>query len=161
MSVRLGSTGEMRTNLFRRGDGDEQPDGLESLIDSSSSIDGLFKVGNHLRIEGQAKGEIHCEGVITIAETAQVSAKITANSVVVAGQLDGEVTCRERLQILPTGRVSGTITTASLVIQEGAFYEGQLHMRTAPSESRPQPNAGRSAPAASSNRGRTANGEAT
>jgi cytoskeletal protein CcmA (bactofilin family) len=81
-------------------------------------------------------------------------------SVVVAGTLNGELTCRERLQILPSGRVSGTVTTGSLIIQEGALYEGELHMRTSPTETRPQPSAVRASPSPGRGRGSSTNGRA-
>jgi cytoskeletal protein CcmA (bactofilin family) len=150
-----GTTGEIRTNLFRRNEvSEERPDGPESLIDAASSIDGVFTVGHHLRIEGEAKGEIICQGTVTIADGARVSAKVSAASVIVAGMLEGEIVCRERLQILPSGRVSGTVTTGSLIIQEGALYEGQLHMRTTPGDSRAGASAGRVAPAGPAGRGR-------
>ncbi len=155
MSIRPGSLSEGR-GLYRRTETDEiRPDGQESVIDAASSFDGLFRVGNHLRIEGEAKGEIQCEGTLTVAEGATVAARITAVNVVVAGTLNGEISCRERLQILPSGRVSGTVTTGSLVIQEGALYEGELHMRTGSGgggDTRPQPNAARSAPGGARNR---------
>jgi cytoskeletal protein CcmA (bactofilin family) len=161
VSMRPPSVTDSRS-IFRRSDsGEARPEGQESLIDSSTSFDGLFTVGNHLRIEGTAKGEIQCEGTLTVAEGATVSAKVEAANVVVAGALTGEIICRERLQILPSGRVSGTVTTNSLAIQEGALYEGELHMRTTPADTRPQPPAARSAPSAGV-RGRTAaNGRAT
>ena len=163
MSIRQGAPPETR-NVFRRNEAaDSLVDGQESVIDAASAFDGLFRVGNHLRIEGEAKGEIQCEGTLTIAEGATVTARITAVNVVVAGTFNGEILCGERLQIQPSGRVSGTVTTGSLVIQEGALYEGELHMRTTPAENRPQPSAVRAAPAAPPGRGRSgaSNGRGT
>lgn len=125
------TTPEARSGLFRRGDlSAGRADDHESLIDISSAVDGVFRVGHNLRIEGEAKGEIQCQGTLTVVEGATVSARVMAANIIVAGRLDGEITCRERLQILPTGHVSGSVTTNLLVIQEGAFYEGQLNMRT-------------------------------
>ena len=46
----------------------------------------------------------------------------------VAGDLHGEVNCRGRLQIMPSGRLRGKVNTQTLVINEGAYYEGQLDM---------------------------------
>ncbi len=106
------------------------PPGPESVIDAASFLDGRLRVGNHLRIEGEAKGEIQCDGTLTIAEGALVNAQVRADNVVIAGTLTGAVTCRHRLEILPTGRLSGTITTGSIVIQEGALIEGTLQMRS-------------------------------
>ncbi|MDP9374706.1 MAG: polymer-forming cytoskeletal protein [Chloroflexota bacterium] len=104
------------------------PSGEESMIDRGSVFDGVLRTARNLRIEGQAKGELHCDGTLYIEEGAQVDARIVAANIAVAGVLNGQITCRGRLQILPTGRVSGRIATASLVIQEGAIYEGELRM---------------------------------
>ena len=106
-----------------------QPPGPESVIDAASFLDGRLRVGNHLRIEGEAKGEIQCHGTLTIAEGALVNAQVRADNVVIAGTLTGAMTCRHRLEFLPTGRLAGTITTGSIVIQEGAAIEGTLQMR--------------------------------
>jgi cytoskeletal protein CcmA (bactofilin family) len=99
-----------------------------SLIDRHSVFDGTFQSQKDLRVEGELKGTISCDGTLFIAEGATVSARVDAEHVSVAGDLNGEVRCRGRLQIMPSGRVRASVSTASLVIQEGAIYEGQLEM---------------------------------
>lgn len=101
-----------------------------SILDRFSNFDGTFHSSRDLRIEGQAKGTIECQGTLHIAQGAAIDAKVEAENITVAGDLDGQITCRGRLQILPSGRVRGTITTQTLVIHDGAFYEGQLAMST-------------------------------
>jgi len=101
-----------------------------SILDRFSNFDGTFHSSRDLRIEGQAKGTIECQGTLHIAQGASIDAKVEAENITVAGDLDGQITCRGRLQILPSGRVRGTITTQTLVIHDGAFYEGQLAMST-------------------------------
>ncbi|MGC4191625.1 MAG: polymer-forming cytoskeletal protein [Thermomicrobiales bacterium] len=101
-----------------------------SILDRFSNFDGTFHSSRDLRIEGQAKGTIECQGTLHIAQGASIDAKVEAENITVAGDLDGQITCRGRLQILPSGRVRGTITTQTLVIHDGAFYEGQLQMST-------------------------------
>lgn len=102
-----------------------------SLIDRNSSIEGTFTTTRDVRIEGMVRGKIICQGLLYIAESADIDATVEAASVTVAGKLTGEVTCRGRLQITGTGRVSATVTTDALVIDEGAFYEGDLNMKSA------------------------------
>lgn len=99
-----------------------------SLIDRHSTFDGTFRTDKDLRIEGEIRGTIICQGLLFVAQGAKVNATIEAESVSVAGDLEGEVVCRGRLQLLPSGRVRGRVQTGSLVINEGAFYEGQLEM---------------------------------
>ena len=106
-----------------------RPLGPESVIDAASFLNGCLHIGNHLRIEGEARGEIECEGTLTIVDGAQVAAQIRAVNVVIGGTVTGEVTCCHRLEVLPTGRVAGTISTGTIVIQAGGIVEGRLQMR--------------------------------
>ena len=99
-----------------------------SLVDRHSAFDGVFRAQRDLRVEGEVKGTVTCDGTLFIAEGATVAAAVDAEHITVAGDLNGEIRCRGRLQILPSGRVRADVTTGSLVIQEGAIYEGQLEM---------------------------------
>jgi len=99
-----------------------------SLIDRHSTVEGTFTSERDLRIEGQMRGTLRCQGLVYIAEGADVDATVEAAHVTVAGDLQGQVNCRGKLQIMPTGRVRATVTTQSLVINEGALFEGELHM---------------------------------
>lgn len=99
-----------------------------SLVDRHSAFEGNFRSQRDLRIEGELKGSISCDGTLIVAEGATVSATIEAEHIDVAGDLNGEIRCRGRLQILPSGRVRASVTTGALVIQEGAVFEGQLDM---------------------------------
>jgi len=99
-----------------------------SLVDRHSAFDGNFRSQRDLRVEGELKGNVICEGTLFVSEGATIAATVEAEHVTVAGELTGEVRCRGRLQILPSGRVRASVSTGSLVIQEGAIYEGQLEM---------------------------------
>src|SRR5262245_43083853 len=105
-----------------------------SVIDRHSNFDGTFRSSRDLRIEGEVKGTIECQGTLFVAEGANVSAKVEAENIAVAGDLNGDIRCLGRLQIMPSGRVRGKVSTMTLVINEGAYYEGQLEM--APPEER-------------------------
>jgi cytoskeletal protein CcmA (bactofilin family) len=105
-----------------------------SVIDRHSNFDGTFRSTRDLRIEGEVKGTIQCDGTLFVAQGANVSAKVEAENITVAGDLNGDIRCLGRLQIMPSGRVRGKVSTITLVINEGAYYEGQLEM--APPEER-------------------------
>jgi cytoskeletal protein CcmA (bactofilin family) len=99
-----------------------------SLIDRHSTFEGTLTSSRDLRIEGAMHGTVRCQGLLYVAEGADVDATVEATSVTVAGQLRGDVTCRGKLQIMPSGRVTAAVTTESLVINEGAIIEGKLQM---------------------------------
>jgi cytoskeletal protein CcmA (bactofilin family) len=99
-----------------------------SVIDRHSTFDGNFVSKRDLRIEGEVKGTIECSGTLFIAQGATVNAAVEAENISVAGDFTGEVNCRGRLQVMPSGRLRGKVATKSLVINEGAFYEGNMEM---------------------------------
>lgn len=99
-----------------------------SLIDRHSAFEGTFRSQRDIRVEGDLKGAVSCDGTLFVTEGATVTASVDAEHVSVAGDLSGEIRCRGRLHILPSGRVRAKVATASLVIQEGALYEGLLEM---------------------------------
>lgn len=117
-----------------------------SLVDRGSAFEGVFRSQRDLRVEGELKGTVACEGTLFVAEGATVSATVDAEHITVAGDLQGEVRCRGRLQILPSGRVRARVATGTLVIQEGAVYEGQLEMAGV-ERATPRPLRARPAPA--------------
>ena len=103
-------------------------DDVESTIGEHSLVDGTFRSENSIRIRGTAQGEVESAKAIFIEENAKVAAKVTAISITVAGEVNGELNCTGRVEIRPSGRVTGTINAASLIMQEGAFFDGNLHM---------------------------------
>ncbi|MBM2812415.1 MAG: hypothetical protein HW416_3174 [Chloroflexi bacterium] len=104
-------------------------DDVESTIGEHTFFDGTYRSDNSIRLKGTAQGEIECAKAVFIEENAKVSAKVTAASITVAGEVNGELNCTGRVEIRPTGRVTGTINAGVLVMQEGAFFDGNLRMR--------------------------------
>ena len=105
-------------------------DDVDSTIGEHTFFDGTYRSESSLRIRGTAQGEIECAKAVFIEDQAKVSAKVTAASITVAGEVNGELHCTGRVEIRPTGRVTGTINAGVLVMQEGAFFDGNLRMRT-------------------------------
>jgi len=109
-------------------------DDAESTIGEHTFFDGTYRSESSIRIRGTAQGEIECQKAVFIEEDAKVSAKVTAASITVAGEVNGELTCSGRVEIRPSGRVTGTINAATLIMQEGAFFDGNLKMQQAAPE---------------------------
>ena len=101
---------------------------VESIIGEHTTVDGTFKSDNSIRIRGSVQGEIESQRSILVEDQANVKAKITAETITVAGQVSGQLFCRGRVEIRPSGRVIGEINAGTLIMQEGAFFEGNLKM---------------------------------
>jgi cytoskeletal protein CcmA (bactofilin family) len=108
---------------------------VESTIGRTTCVDGTYRCESGVRIHGTfSQGEIESTKTVFIEESAKVSAKVTAASIVISGEVNGELHCSGRVEIRPSGRVTGTINAASLVMAEGAFFDGNLKMRAANTE---------------------------
>ena len=78
--------------------------GGESLVDRDSHFDGLYKTKHNLRVEGEAEGDIQCQGTLTVEQGARVKAKVAASNVTVAGELAPDLV-DEGAGILHGGRI--------------------------------------------------------
>jgi cytoskeletal protein CcmA (bactofilin family) len=101
---------------------------VQSVIGPQTSFSGTLRSETAIRILGAVDGEIISSQSVAIEESAQVKAKLTAETITVAGEITGEIQCSGRVEILPSGRVHGEIQAGTLVMQEGAFFEGNLKM---------------------------------
>jgi cytoskeletal protein CcmA (bactofilin family) len=106
----------------------ESDEEVESTIGEHTTVDGTFKSENSVRVRGTVQGEIESKQTIWVEKSANVTAKVTAESVTVAGQINGQIFCSGRVEIRPSGRVTGEINAGTLIMQEGAFFEGNLKM---------------------------------
>ena len=105
-----------------------RPTGEHSFIDRHSTIEGTLRSAKDLRIEGRVEGEIVCDGKLTIAEGAVVQARIEAAEVIVSGSVEGDVHSHGQFKLQPSGVIRGSTTAARIAIEDGATYEGELHM---------------------------------
>jgi cytoskeletal protein CcmA (bactofilin family) len=117
--------------------------GNESVIDPHARFNGKYVSDRDLRIEGEAQGEIECQGTLIISPQARVRSAITAHNVIINGDYEGDVDCGGRFEIGSTGRVKGKVKTQVLVVKEGAHWEGSVIMshegaRPAAAPSQPQ-----------------------
>ena len=106
--------------------------GNESVIDPHARFNGKYVSDRDLRIEGEAQGEIECQGTLIISPQARVRSAIKAHNVIVSGDYEGDVDCGGRFEIGSTGRVKGNIKTQVLVVKEGAHWEGGVTMTREP-----------------------------
>jgi cytoskeletal protein CcmA (bactofilin family) len=110
---------------FRRSEGGT---GNESVIDPHARFNGKYVSDRDLRIEGEAQGEIECQGTLIISPQARVRSAIKAHNVIINGDYEGDVDCGGRFEIGSTGRVKGGVKTQVLVVKEGAHWEGSVTM---------------------------------
>ena len=104
------------------------PEQGESVIGDGASLEGTVRSDGPIRVRGTVQGEIESKQRVVVEESAKVAARIVAENVTVLGEVNGSIECAGRLEIASSARVTGEVTASTLVIQEGAFFEGNLKM---------------------------------
>lgn len=105
----------------------QQPIGFETVLGSSSSLEGSLVSHSNVRLDGSFTGKLEINGNVLIGETAKITADVSAKNISIAGAVRGNV-FGKKVQILRTGRVWGDITATALATEEGAFIEGKISM---------------------------------
>lgn len=101
---------------------------VQAHLGVGSRVEGKLTFDGSVRIDGQVEGEISAQDAVIIGEGAELTAQISANSVVVQGRVNGDITARKRVELKAPATLVGNITTPSLVIHEGVVFEGHCSM---------------------------------
>lgn len=82
-------------------------------------------------IDGEVEGKIQFIGqVVTVGPNGNVSAEVQARELVVQGKLKGNCKAQDRIEITRTGSVLGDMAMARISIQDGAFIQGRVDIRS-------------------------------
>jgi cytoskeletal protein CcmA (bactofilin family) len=101
---------------------------VQAHLGKGSRVEGKLTFEGSVRIDGQVEGEISAQDTVLIGETAELTAQINANTVVVHGRVTGDITARKRVELRAPATLVGNISTPSLVINDGVVFEGHCAM---------------------------------
>ena len=96
---------------------------LQVILSEGAFFEGELRFKGLARIAGQMKGAIKGAGRLIIESSAQISADITTDHLVLLGALKGTVKAKTVL-MAPPAQFSGEVFSPSLTIKEGVFFEG-------------------------------------
>lgn len=106
---------------------------IESLIGTTTIIEGDVVFTGGLRIDGQVKGNVlastanpEANSTLVVSECARIEGEIRAAHVVVNGAVDGPIYVTEFLELQPKARVRGDVHYKTLEIHLGATLDGKL-----------------------------------
>jgi|SRR5512132_3405453 cytoskeletal protein CcmA (bactofilin family) len=105
--------------------------GLVGYLYKGSRVTGQLSFQGPARIDGIVDGEVNCQGILTIGESAEVKAKVAGQVVIIRGRVEGNVTAKERIELLAPARLIGNIDAPRLIIAEGVVFDGDCSMGVA------------------------------
>jgi cytoskeletal protein CcmA (bactofilin family) len=97
------------------------------LVGKSLIVTGKISGKEDLVVDGRVEGDIdlpeHC---LTIGTGGHVQGAVRAREIVVYGAVQGNMEASERIQIRRSARVIGDLRTARPVIEEEAYFKGNI-----------------------------------
>ncbi|HEX5430727.1 MAG TPA: polymer-forming cytoskeletal protein [Bryobacteraceae bacterium] len=115
-----------------------------AVIGKSVVIKGQIFSREDLTIDGEIEGAVELqEHRLTIGASGKVQASIKARELIVLGSLQGNVEITDKIDIRKDARMVGDIKTARIVIEDGAYFKGNIDIVRADAK-----NSGASKPAA-------------
>lgn len=126
-----------------------------AVIGKSVIIKGQIFSREDLTIDGEVEGTIELqEHRLTVGPNGKVSAGVKAREIVVLGTVHGNVEASDKIDIRKDAKLVGDIKTARIVIEDGAYFKGNIDIQRSAaanaSAPKPQPTAAPAKPAAAS-----------
>ena len=105
----------------------EAPRTGNAVLGKSVVVKGNILSREDLTIDGEVEGTIEMqEHRLTIGANGKVRASVKAREVIVLGTLQGNVETGDRIDIRKEAKLVGDIRTARIVIEDGAYFKGNV-----------------------------------
>ena len=99
-------------------------------IGKSVFIKGELSGSEDLYFDGEVEGSIDLGAhSLTIGPNGRIRANVRAKNVVVNGKVDGDISGCERVELRRSALMVGNIATQRVVVEEGAFFKGQIDIQ--------------------------------
>jgi len=98
------------------------------VLASGSVVEGNVKISSNLRLEGEIKGDLACNGKLVLAKTASVSGNVICAELLSEGIIQGNVIAKTFVSLAETATLNGDIQCSQLHIDKGAIFNGKCTM---------------------------------
>ncbi len=118
--------------------------GGQAVLGKSVIVKGQIFSREDLTIDGEVEGTVELqEHRLTVGPNGKVTASVKAREIVVLGTIHGNVETTDKIDIRKDAKLVGDIRTARIVIEDGAYFKGNIDIVRAEA-----PRAAAAAPAA-------------
>ena len=98
------------------------------VLAPGSAVEGNVKISSNLRLEGEIKGDLACNGKLVLSKTAAVTGNIICSELLSEGKIHGNVVAKSFVSLSETAVLNGDIQCSQLQIEKGAIFNGKCTM---------------------------------
>jgi cytoskeletal protein CcmA (bactofilin family) len=103
-------------------------DAAISLIAQGMKIVGNCETDGTIRVEGHVEGTIRAGKSVVVGRGGEVTGDIITQDAVISGRVNGNIVAESRLELQATCDIEGEIRSRRVQLDEGARFNGQVHM---------------------------------
>jgi cytoskeletal protein CcmA (bactofilin family) len=103
-------------------------DAAISLIAPGMKIVGDCETDGTIRVEGKVEGTLRAGKSVVVGRSGEVTGDIITQDCVISGRVSGNITAESRLELQSTCDIQGEIRSRRVQLDEGARFNGQVHM---------------------------------
>jgi cytoskeletal protein CcmA (bactofilin family) len=101
--------------------------GGQAVLGKSVIVKGQIYSREDLTIDGEVEGTVELqEHRLTVGPNGKVMASVKAREIVVLGTIHGNVETTDKIDIRKEAKLVGDIKTARIVIEDGAYFKGNI-----------------------------------
>ena len=101
--------------------------GGAATIGKAVKISGNIYSREDLYVDGELEGTVEAlEHKLTIGPNGKVNSSVKAREIVVLGTIHGNVEASDKIDIRKDAKLVGDIRTARIVIEDGAYFKGNI-----------------------------------
>src|SRR5579863_4437512 len=138
----LAKEGIPMSTLPGRGSEPHSESSRAAVLGKSVIVKGQILSREDLTIDGEVEGTVELqEHRLTVGPNGKVRASVKARELVVLGTIHGNVETTDKIDIRKEAKLVGDIKTARIVIEDGAYFKGNIDIirAEAPRAAAPQP----------------------
>lgn len=117
----------------------ENDEGAISIIAAGMTIIGDCETGGTVRIEGRVEGTVRAGKSVVVGRGGEVVGDILTQDAVVSGRVCGNILAESRLELQATSEIQGEIRSRRVKLDEGARFNGELHIEESAAGERKRP----------------------
>jgi cytoskeletal protein CcmA (bactofilin family) len=123
--------------------------GGSAVLGKSVIVKGQIFSREDLTIDGEIEGTVELqEHRLTVGPNGKVMAAIKAREICIIGTVNGNVEASDKIDIRKDAKLVGDIRTARIVIEDGAYFKGNIDIIRTPAAAPAKPQAVAQKPAA-------------
>jgi len=107
---------------------DSTSDNAVNRVSKGSTLEGVLRSENNVRIDGTFEGELITKGRLVVGASGKIKGTINCSHCETEGELEGTIVVQELLVLKSTAKVHGDIQYGQLSVEHGAVATGNLHL---------------------------------